>query len=250
LLATITSLDSNLLSPPSSVTSSNQSPPLSTHSIQTEFFVIPKFNKAEILTSLNADNNENDTNHHVSADYTNHNQDNHQQQIQNVIRLEERTTEFVEQKEKNEVILNNKKEHYLQYKSNQICNEESQRSNIVQDFGPQSPQFEFKENNMLQPRNRLGLIISGSNFIDSDVLNGSSTPFLTPITTRSKQGSPFYAEPADALLQQKNVIRRKFNPQSIGISPNQRYSAPPKGPIVNLPLTSPLEYEKVQYNIF
>lgn len=77
---------------------------------------------------------------------------------------------------------------------------------------------------MLQARNRLGLLLP----LQSD-LTATSSAAATPTDSaatpsRSKQGSPFYAEPADAL---GNVIRRS---QRSAPSPaSHRHSEPAKG---------------------
>lgn len=93
----------------------------------------------------------------------------------------------------------------------------------------------------MQPRNRLGLILpAGTPPIEENNNLGATTPVQTPV--RANQGSPFYAEPADAL---GNIIRRG---QPVRLMPsNQRFSEPPKGPIKVLPtaLMSPVDFEKV-----
>lgn len=97
------------------------------------------------------------------------------------------------------------------------------------------------QSQIMQPRNRLGFILPvGSPLVEENNNLDPETPVQTPI--RSNQGSPFYAEPADAL---GNIIRRG---QPIRNMPsNQRFSEPPKGPIKILPssLISPVDFEKV-----
>lgn len=93
--------------------------------------------------------------------------------------------------------------------------------------------------NLQQPRNRLGLLLPLTAEVSSPM--SDTTPTQTPVQPRNKQGSPFYAEPADAL---GNVIRRsnRGNP----ISQSHRHSEPPKGPI-RAPfcqVLSPIESEK------
>lgn len=93
----------------------------------------------------------------------------------------------------------------------------------------------------MQPRNRLGFILPvGTPLVEENNNLDADTPVQTPV--RANQGSPFYAEPADAL---GNIIRRG---QPIRNMPsNQRFSEPPKGPIKVLPsaLISPVDFEKV-----
>lgn len=73
-----------------------------------------------------------------------------------------------------------------------------------------------------------------------------TTPTQTPVQPRSKQGSPFYAEPADAL---GNVIRRsnRGNP----LNQSHRHSEPLKGParVPFCQVLSPIESEKSHNNI-
>lgn len=84
---------------------------------------------------------------------------------------------------------------------------------------------EFNQELMLhQPRNRAGLLVPSTIEVPSP--GSDHTPIQTPVQSRSKQGSPFYAEPADAL---GNVIRR--SQRSSLLSQNQRHSEPPKTPL-------------------
>lgn len=96
-----------------------------------------------------------------------------------------------------------------------------------------------------QPRNRLGLLLPSTVEVPSPTSDSTTTPTMqTPVHSRSKQTSPFYAEPADAV---GNVIRR--SQRSTLLTQNQRHSEPPKGPL-RIPSTqfhqvlSPIESEK------
>lgn len=101
---------------------------------------------------------------------------------------------------------------------------------------------------MLQARNRLGLLLPVQQ--QEPVPDTNSPGAQTPNAPRNKQGSPFYAEPADAL---GNVIRRST--RSTPLSSSHRHSEPAKGalristggPIVTAPfcqILSPIESEK------
>lgn len=93
-----------------------------------------------------------------------------------------------------------------------------------------------------QIKNRLGLHLPVTPETTSPVSDATLTPTQTPNTSRSKQGSPFYAEPADAL---GNVIRR--SQRNTAVPNGQRHSEPPKGPIRGTPfcqVLSPIESEK------
>lgn len=100
-------------------------------------------------------------------------------------------------------------------------------------------QVDLQNKNLHQPRNRLGLLLPLTTEVPSPV--SDTTPVQTPVQPRSKQGSPFYAEPADAL---GNVIRRsqRGNPTTQA----HRHSEPPKGPIRPpfCQVLSPIESEK------
>lgn len=100
---------------------------------------------------------------------------------------------------------------------------------------------------MLQARNRLGLLLPSQQEPIPDI---NSPGAQTPNAPRNKQGSPFYAEPADAL---GNVIRRST--RNTALSSSHRHSEPAKGalrintggPIVTAPfcqVLSPIESEK------
>lgn len=102
---------------------------------------------------------------------------------------------------------------------------------------------DFNQESMLQqPRNRLGLLISPHVKVPSPM--SESTPVQTPSQSRSKQGSPFYAEPADALAG--DVIRRS---QRNSLLPkSQRHSEPPKAALLRpsqfCQVLSPIDSEK------
>ncbi|XP_055696838.1 protein sprint isoform X2 [Phlebotomus papatasi] len=72
---------------------------------------------------------------------------------------------------------------------------------------------------MLQPRNRLGLVLTST----PPKLEDPTTP--VGASGRSKQGSPFYSEPVDSV---QNITRRSNRNSQIPNS--QRFSEPPKGP--------------------
>lgn len=99
---------------------------------------------------------------------------------------------------------------------------------------------EVQSKHLQQPRNRLGLLLPLS-VVEIPSPVSDTTPTQTPVQPRSKQGSPFYAEPADAL---GNVIRR--SQRNAPVAPAHRHSEPPKGP-ARVPLCqvlSPIESEK------
>lgn len=106
------------------------------------------------------------------------------------------------------------------------------RLQLANDFSPESM--------LQQPRNRLGLLITPNVEIPMQTMD--TTPVQTPIPSQNKQGSPFYAEPADAL---GNVIRRS---QRGNLLPKtQRHSEPPKNPLRNTQfcqVLSPIDSEK------
>lgn len=117
--------------------------------------------------------------------------------------------------------------------------EDINRNVKLQTFSATSP-----TNPILQPRNRLGLIIPNqpsSNATNQD--ENLPTPIQTPNQPRPKQGSPFYAEPADAL---NNILRRSQPLRQI--PSNQRFSEPPKGPHRMPPIVavSPTDSEKLR----
>ncbi|GAB0089724.1 hypothetical protein DMENIID0001_043210 [Sergentomyia squamirostris] len=78
---------------------------------------------------------------------------------------------------------------------------------------------------MLQPRNRLGLVLSNDRIPPK--LEDPTTPI--GVSGRSKQGSPFYSEPVDSVQAVQNITRRSTRTSQIPNS--QRFSEPPKGPI-------------------
>ena len=86
-------------------------------------------------------------------------------------------------------------------------------------------------NPMMQPRNRFGMILTQqSGQIDEVHLKNLSA--VTPTSHKdNKQGSPFYAVPADA-LNEANIVKRP--PKAVAVPLSQRFSEPPKGPIVGL----------------
>ena len=110
----------------------------------------------------------------------------------------------------------------------------------------QLQQDQCQSNNQPQSRNHLGLLLP----LNSDVASDFATTPTNP--TRGKQGSPFYAEPADAL---GNVIRRSH--RNVRLPANQRHSEPAKGPFrisalngnngtTYCQVLSPIESEKSQ----
>lgn len=112
------------------------------------------------------------------------------------------------------------------------------RLQIVHDFSSEAM--------LNQPRNRLGLLLPSTVEVPSPTSDATSTstPTQTPVHSRSKQSSPFYAEPADAV---GNVIRRSQRGHLL--TQTQRHSEPSKGPL-RIPSTqfhqvlSPIESEK------
>lgn len=98
-----------------------------------------------------------------------------------------------------------------------------------------------------QNRNRLGLLLPAVVIppaiteATSPTSDSTLTPAQTPVAAPSKQGSPFYAEPADAL---GNVIRRTQRPVQL---PAANRHSEPKGPFRGVPfcqVLSPIESEK------
>ncbi|XP_055306963.1 protein sprint isoform X2 [Sitodiplosis mosellana] len=103
---------------------------------------------------------------------------------------------------------------------------------------------DFAQESMLQqPRNRLGLLLTPTTEIPPPM--NDSTPVQTPSQTQCKRDSPFYAEPADALAQSGNVVRRS---QRVNGPPkSQRHSEPPKAQSRNTQfcqVLSPIDSEK------
>ncbi|XP_059621543.1 protein sprint isoform X2 [Phlebotomus argentipes] len=90
--------------------------------------------------------------------------------------------------------------------------EGTQRFGIYHKTQSQTPEADP----MLQPRNRLGLVLTST----PPKLEDPATP-----AGRSKQGSPFYSEPVDSV---QNITRRSN--RSSQIPSSQRFSEPPKGP--------------------
>uniref|UniRef100_A0A1I8Q804 Protein sprint n=1 Tax=Stomoxys calcitrans TaxID=35570 RepID=A0A1I8Q804_STOCA len=108
-----------------------------------------------------------------------------------------------------------------------------------------------------KPRSRAGLILPGlmtqslseDQVFKSEATEGDTTPTQTPVS-RSKQGSPFYAEPADALKQAglatASILRR--SQRGPLLPANHRHSEPPKGGFVRTPMCPmlvPAEIEKI-----
>lgn len=92
------------------------------------------------------------------------------------------------------------------------------------------------EHPMLQPRNRFGVILTQANGQPLDVPSSildAITPTSNPNDAASKQGSPFYAEPADSLSNPVgigNIIKR--TQRNVAVPSSQRFSEPPKGPMI------------------
>lgn len=103
---------------------------------------------------------------------------------------------------------------------------------------------DFAQESMLQqPRNRLGLLLTPNTEIPPPM--NDSTPVQTPSQTQCKRDSPFYAEPADALAQSGNVVRR--SQRLNGPPKSQRHSEPPKAQSRNTQfcqVLSPIDSEK------
>lgn len=104
---------------------------------------------------------------------------------------------------------------------------------------------DFNQESMLQqPRNRLGILLTPTAEVPPPAAF-ESTPVQTPVGVQSKRSSPFYAEPADALLAAANVIRRSQRPNALPKS--QRHSEPFKGQLRTVPFSqvlSPIDSEK------
>ncbi|XP_037936204.1 protein sprint-like [Teleopsis dalmanni] len=108
-----------------------------------------------------------------------------------------------------------------------------------------------------QPRTRAALnlpVIMSQSLADdqlkTDTTEGESTPTAQMPASRSKQGSPFYAEPADALRQAglatASILRR--SQRGPLLPANHRHSEPPKGGLARTPmcpLLVPAEIEKI-----
>ncbi|XP_037918513.1 protein sprint isoform X4 [Hermetia illucens] len=107
------------------------------------------------------------------------------------------------------------------------------------------------EMEIINQRNRLGLVLPIH--VEEAPKTECDTPTnQTPLASRSKQGSPFYAEPADALRaaaalgSSANILRRS---QRGNLLPaNHRHSEPPKGGLARTPMCpvlAPAELEKL-----
>lgn len=109
-----------------------------------------------------------------------------------------------------------------------------------------------------KPRSRAGLILPGlmtqslseDQVFKCETTEGDTTPTAQTPVSRSKQGSPFYAEPADALKQAglatASILRR--SQRGPLLPANHRHSEPPKGGFVRTPmcpLLVPAEIEKI-----
>ncbi|KAI9582269.1 hypothetical protein GQX74_015392 [Glossina fuscipes] len=109
-----------------------------------------------------------------------------------------------------------------------------------------------------QPRSRAGLILPGlmsqslseDQVFKNETTEGDTTPTAQTPVSRSKQGSPFYAEPADALKQAavtaSSILRR--SQRGALLPANHRHSEPPKGGFVRnpiCPMLVPSEIEKI-----
>lgn len=98
---------------------------------------------------------------------------------------------------------------------------------------------DFSQESMLQqPRNRLGILLTPTVEAPPAALEP------TPAGVQSKRSSPFYAEPADALLA-ASVIRRSQRPNALPKA--QRHSEPPKSQLRAAPFSqmlSPIDSEK------
>uniref|UniRef100_A0A1B0FI24 Protein sprint n=1 Tax=Glossina morsitans morsitans TaxID=37546 RepID=A0A1B0FI24_GLOMM len=109
-----------------------------------------------------------------------------------------------------------------------------------------------------QPRSRAGLILPGlmsqslseDQVFKNETTEGDTTPTAQTPVSRSKQGSPFYAEPADALKQAAvtatSILRR--SQRGALLPANHRHSEPPKGGFVRnpiCPMLVPSEIEKI-----
>ncbi|XP_037036638.1 protein sprint isoform X2 [Bradysia coprophila] len=114
---------------------------------------------------------------------------------------------------------------------------DGQKSPNQHDSKIEHQQLRQSPNSMQQSRNHLGLQLPTSETSSP----GSETPVQTPINSRNKQGSPFYAEPADAL---GNVIRR--SQRNVLLPASHRHSEPSKGPMRTAfcQVLSPIESEK------
>uniref|UniRef100_A0A0K8UX27 Protein sprint n=1 Tax=Bactrocera latifrons TaxID=174628 RepID=A0A0K8UX27_BACLA len=109
-----------------------------------------------------------------------------------------------------------------------------------------------------QPRSRTGLLLPGlmsqslseDQFKVCEPTEGDTTPTADTPASRSKQGSPFYAEPADALreagLTTASILRR--SQRGPLLPANHRHSEPPKSGLARTPmcpLLIPKEFDKI-----
>lgn len=109
-----------------------------------------------------------------------------------------------------------------------------------------------------QPRSRAGLLLPGlmsqslseDQFKVCEPTEGDTTPTADTPASRSKQGSPFYAEPADALreagLTTASILRR--SQRGPLLPANHRHSEPPKSGLARTPmcpLLIPKEFDKI-----
>lgn len=95
--------------------------------------------------------------------------------------------------------------------------------------------METAANPMMQPRNRFGMIITqqGGQIDEVHLQNLSAVTPTSHKDTGSKQGSPFYAVPADALSNANGVPQIVKRPQkTVSVPHTQRFSEPPKAPVV------------------
>ncbi|XP_055854348.1 protein sprint isoform X2 [Episyrphus balteatus] len=99
-------------------------------------------------------------------------------------------------------------------------------------------------------RSRSGLALPLTNEDALKASESDTTPTAqTPVSSRSKQGSPFYAEPADALRAAgltASILRR--SQRGALLPANHRHSEPPKGGIARTPVCPvlvPSEIEKI-----
>lgn len=110
---------------------------------------------------------------------------------------------------------------------------------------------DFSQESMLQqPRNRLGILLTPT--VEAAPLPPPvpapfepTQPAQTPVGVQSKRSSPFYAEPADALLAAASVVRRSQRPNALPKA--QRHSEPPKSQLRAAPFSqmlSPIDSEK------
>ncbi|XP_023158949.1 protein sprint isoform X2 [Ceratitis capitata] len=110
----------------------------------------------------------------------------------------------------------------------------------------------------VQPRSRAALLLPGlmsqslseDQFKVCEPIEGDTTPTADTPASRSKQGSPFYAEPADALreagLTTASILRR--SQRGPLLPANHRHSEPPKSGLARTPLCPlliPKDFDKI-----